>query len=65
MIETNQLKLNVNNIKSTLIRGNKNLKKIRIQEKTLLLKQKKEQQKIQKENSKLSSPPVPTSTQIP
>jgi|14BtaG_2_1085337.scaffolds.fasta_scaffold00067_9 hypothetical protein len=50
MIETKQLKLNVNNIKSTLIRGNKNLKKIRIQEKTLLLKQKKEQQKIQKEN---------------
>ena len=49
MIETKQLKLNVSNIKSTLIRGNKDLKKIRVQEKTLLLKQKKEQQKIQKE----------------
>ena len=43
------LKLNANNIKSTLIRGNKDLKKIRAQEKSLLASKKRDEQKVSKE----------------
>jgi len=49
MQEVKTLKLNVNNIKSTLIQRNKNLKKIKVQEKSFLLKQKQEKLRIEKE----------------
>lgn len=50
MQEVKTLKLNTKNIKSTLIRGNKELKKLRANEKTFLFQQKQEQKKINREN---------------
>jgi len=44
------LRLNAKNIKSTLISGNKALKKIRADEKSFLAKQNQEQKKINREN---------------
>lgn len=48
-IQVKKLKLNVTNIKSSLINGNKNTKKIRAEEKSLLLSKKRESQKLKKE----------------
>ena len=44
------LKLNVRNIKSTLISGNKSLRKIRAEEKRLFKRQQVAAKRIQKEN---------------
>lgn len=49
MQEVKTLKLNVNNIKSILIKGNADLRKIRSQEKSFLSGRKREAQKMQKE----------------
>ena len=49
MQEVKTLKLNVNNIKSILIKGNADLRKIRSQEKSFLSGRKRETQKMQKE----------------
>ena len=48
-IQVKKLKLNVTNIKSSLINGNKNTKKIRAEEKSLLSSKKRESQKLKKE----------------
>ena len=48
-IQVKKLKLNVTNIKSSLINGNKSTKKIRAEEKSLLLSKKRESQKLKKE----------------
>ena len=48
--EIKRLKLNANNIKSTLISGNKTLKKLRANEKSFINKQRVAAKRIQKES---------------
>lgn len=50
MNQIKTLKLNVTNIKSTLIRGNKELKKLRSDEKSFFLSQQNQEKRIGKEN---------------